>query len=73
MAWYTMEVEEVEKMRGQFISKIREVQCEGSTYKTILRVFDQNSTYIELTPEELYEVIDAGWRALGRPAWTTKT
>jgi hypothetical protein len=53
----------------QFISKVRQVRSDGDTYESIFRVFDQNGSYIELTPRQLWEVIDAGWRELGRPIW----
>lgn len=51
-----------------FISKIRQVRDYGSNEDTF-RVFDHTGTYIELTPTEMYDVITAGWEALGRPSW----
>jgi hypothetical protein len=54
---------------GNFISKVRTVRKDGDTYESIFRIFDQNGTYIELTPAQLWEVIEAGWRELGKPNW----
>lgn len=54
----------------QFISKVHQVRRDGSTYETVFRLFDQNGTVIELTPAELWEVINLGWIELGRPNWS---
>ena len=54
-------------MKGLFISKVHQVARDGDTYETVFRVFDQNGTYIELTPAELHKVICAGWESLDRP------
>ena len=54
----------------QFISKVHQVRRDGDTYESVFRIFDENGTYIELTPAEFWEVINAGWEALGKPTWT---
>ena len=52
-----------------FIGKVRQERADRDTYESIFRVFDHNGTFIELTPAQFYEVISAGWEALGRPDW----
>lgn len=55
-----------------FISKVHQVRRDGDTYDSVFRIFDQNGTYIELTPAELHKVICSGWESLDRPYWGTE-
>jgi hypothetical protein len=57
-------------MKGHFISKVHQVRRAGDTFESVFRIFDQDGTYLELTPAQLHEVITVAWFELDQPDWS---